>query len=91
MQLEENKGLVRRFIEEIQNEGRLELIDEMIAPDFVDHSPLPGFPATRDGTKQMFSYVRKAFPDSHMVVEEMIAERDMVATRKTLSATHLGP
>jgi len=88
--LEENKGLVLRFIDEIQNAGRIELIEEIFAPDFVDHNPLPSFPPTRDGTKQMFLYVRKSFPDLHMVINNMIAEEDMVATRKTLHASHQG-
>ena len=90
MSPEENKDVVRRFIEEIQNAGRVELIEEIFAPDFVDHNPLPGFAPTRNGTKQMFSYVRKSFPDFHMTINSMIAEGDMVATRKTLHATHQG-
>ena len=90
MTLEENKGVVRRFIEEIQNEGRTELIEEIFAPDFVDHNPLPSFPPDRDGTKRMFLYVRKSFPDFHMEINNMIAEENMVATRKTLHATHQG-
>ena len=90
MTLGENKDVVRRFIDEIQNAGRIELIEEIFAPQFVDHNPLSSFPPTRDGTKQMFLYVRKSFPDFHMVIDNMIAEDDMVATRKTLHATHLG-
>jgi len=67
------KPLVRRFYEEM-SAGRLEVIDELLADDFVDHEELPGdLPQDRQGVKQFFTMLRAAFPDMRMDVEDLIA------------------
>jgi hypothetical protein len=70
MQLQENKTLVRRVIDEAQNRGKLDVIDDLFADDFVDHTPLPGLPPTREGVRMLFEALRVAFPDLHVVVSE---------------------
>ncbi len=90
MSLEEHKSKVRRLVEEAQSNGRLEVVDELFAEDFVDHSPLPGLPATREGVKMLFAGLRSAFPDLHVTIAEQIAEDNRVATRKTFRGTHRG-
>jgi steroid delta-isomerase-like uncharacterized protein len=90
MAAEENKALTRRFYDQIANNGNLDLIDELIAEDFVDHEEFPGLPANREGLKQFFSMMRNAFDGFRMDVEDVIAEGDKVVARVTMKGTHKG-
>ena len=90
MLAEDNKALVRRFVDEVQSGGDIGLIDEICSPEFVNHSAPPGLPADREGIKIVTNMFRGAFPDSYFTVEDMIAEGDKVATRKTFHGTHRG-
>jgi steroid delta-isomerase-like uncharacterized protein len=87
---EDNKALVRRFVDEVQSAGNIDLIDEICSPEFVNHSALPGIPADCEGIKIVTAMFRRAFPDSYFTVEDMVAEGDKVATRKTFHGTHEG-
>ncbi len=87
---EDNKALVRRFVDEVQSGGNIDLIDEICSPGFVNHSAPPGIPADREGIKILTAMFRGAFPDSHFTVEDMVAEGDKVVTRKTFHGTHEG-
>ena len=49
---QQNKAIVRRLVEEAQEGGKLHVIDELISPDFVDHSAWPGIPATRANVRR---------------------------------------
>lgn len=90
MSPQENKAIVRRLVEEAQERGNLQVIDELLSPDFVDHSAWPGIPATREGVKQIFGMFHTALADLQVIVHDQIAEDDRVATRKTLRGTHAG-
>ena len=90
MSVEENKAVVRRFVEEVQSQGRLEAIDELLAPTFVNHSAPPGLPPTLEGARQLMALFRAAFPDGVMAIEDMLAEGNTVVTRKTFHGTHQG-
>ena len=90
MSTEGNKAIVRRFVEAVQNRGDLAALDELCAPDFVNHSAPPGVPPTRAGLAQLTALFLRAFPDGRMAIEEMVAEGDRVATRKTFRGTHRG-
>jgi predicted ester cyclase len=90
MSPEENKAIVRRFVDVVQNAGDLTALDELAAPGYVNHSAPPGLPADREGIKQMTAMFRQAFPDGRMTIEDMLAEGDRVATRKTFRGTHRG-
>jgi predicted ester cyclase len=74
----------------VQNRGTIAAVDEIAAPTFVNHSAPPGVPSDREGVKQITLLFRRAFPDGAMTVEDMIAEGDTVATRKTFRGTHQG-
>jgi predicted ester cyclase len=87
---EDNKALVRRFVDEVQSAGNIDLIDEICSPEFVNHSAPPGIPADCEGIKIVTAMFRRAFPDSYFTVEDMVAEGDKVATRKTFHGTHEG-
>jgi steroid delta-isomerase-like uncharacterized protein len=89
MSTEENKALVRRFYEEIDR-GNLEAMDELVAEDYIDHSP-PPFPVGpgRAGLKDAFKLFWDATPGRH-VIEDQIAEGDKVVTRLTAFGKHEG-
>jgi len=90
MNADENKAIVRRLVDEGQTQGRLDVIDELFAEDFIDHTPLEGLPGTREGVRMLFAALRTAFPDLRVDISEQIAEDDKVVTRKTFSGTHAG-
>jgi steroid delta-isomerase-like uncharacterized protein len=90
MSAETNKAVVRRLIAEAQVEGKLATVDELFADDFVDHSPLPGLPPTRDGVKMLFAGMRAAFPDLNVRIDEQVADDEKVVTRKSFQGTHRG-
>lgn len=88
---ETNKALARRWFEELFNERRLEVADEIISPDHVDHDPtLPDTPAGPEGVKESVGLYHGAFPDAHITIEAQIAEGDLVVTRWTGRGTHQG-
>ena len=90
MTAETNKATIRRIVEEIQNGDNLALIDELVAPTFVNHTPAPSLSPDREGIKHLLSMFRAAFPDGVMTIEDMIAEGDKVVSRKTYRGTHQG-
>lgn len=86
-----NKALVRRVFEEGFNQGKIELVDELIAADFVDHGAAPGLPDTGpESFRQTVMLFRSAFPDMHVTIDDMIAEGDRVVTRGHWNGTHRG-
>src|SRR5262245_21204489 len=89
MATEQDKINFRRIPEEIFNQGKLELIDELFAPDYIEHVPVvPGLPAGTEGLKQFISIRRTAFPDYHYTIEEQLAEGDKHVGRITAHGTH---
>jgi steroid delta-isomerase-like uncharacterized protein len=88
--LEENKQLVRRFVQEIFVEGRAASVDELVTDEFTPHTwgPMPpGKAGLLDGIKR----VSAGLTDAHMTIDDVIAEGDRVAVRLTSSATQSGP
>ena len=90
---EENKALVRRWFEEVWNNGRSEAIAEMFAEDGIAHglSETPG-EAMRGPTafRVFHGMFRGAFPDIRVNVEDMVAEGDKVAARCSVKGKHQG-
>ena len=75
---------------EIYNQGRLQLIDELYAPEYVERMPQPGMAPTREGFKQFVTSLRTAFPDLHYTIDDTIEVRDKFVTRLTASGTMRG-
>jgi steroid delta-isomerase-like uncharacterized protein len=91
MPVQHNKALVRRLLDEMNNQGNITIIDELVAPDFVEHEANPpGIPQDREGVKQIFSMYHNAFADVHATIDDMIAEDDKVVVFMTVRATHVG-
>ena len=89
MAAEENKALVRRFVEEFWNGGNTAAADELMAIDAEIHMPT-GELVDLDGLKGFAGAFRGSFPDWHSTFEELIAEGDRVAERWTGRGTHRG-
>jgi steroid delta-isomerase-like uncharacterized protein len=84
--------VVGRYIDECWNRGRIDLVDELVDADFIDHLPIEAeLPNGIDGLKSMIENVRLGFSDFHIDVEDMIAEDDRVVTRFLATGTHDGP
>jgi predicted SnoaL-like aldol condensation-catalyzing enzyme len=90
MLLEENKAIIRRFVEEVQGQHNLGLAEELMSPDMIDHYlEAQGLPHTKNAVedfKKFYSGLLAAFPDITAVIHNQVAERDLVATHKTLHA-----
>ena len=71
--------------------GDLAALDEIVAPDSIDHDPAPGQVPGPEGYKAMFADLRAAFPDLHVAVEHLVATDDELAFAYTITGTHLGP
>jgi len=86
---EQNKKIAYRAFEEVQSEGKLDLVDELVVTDYIGHTPL-GELYGPERVKQFFATLRDSFPNLQVTVEDQIAEGDKVATRWTARGTHEG-
>ena len=84
---EENKDLVRRLIKQVEK-GNVDVLDELLAPDFIDHDLLPDQEPDRESYKRSLSKDRDAFSNLGITIEDQIAEGDKVVTRLTWRGTH---
>jgi serine phosphatase RsbU (regulator of sigma subunit)/predicted ester cyclase len=87
MSIEENKALVRRFLE-AHAKGDLDTLDEMLAPDFVDHTLIPGQQPGREGYLRAFAEFHAAYSHTRYAIEKQLAEGGEVVTSFAVSATH---
>ena len=86
----EHKDLVRRYYESLWNRWDFALAEELIAEDIVFRGSLGDSVRGREGFKDYMRAVRRAFPDFHNQVEELVAEGDRVVARLTYTGTHAG-
>ena len=85
------EAIVRRFAEEVLNQGNMDTLEEVLAADLLNHNPPPGLPGTREGVKLFVQGQRAAFPDMQVTVQDVIAEGDKVVLRFVARGTHQGP
>jgi steroid delta-isomerase-like uncharacterized protein len=83
--------LVRRFYDELWNEWRLDVADEILAEDIEFRGSLGSVEHGRDAFKRYVEGVRAAFPDWHNQVDELFTAGDRVVARLTWTGTHRGP
>lgn len=90
MNAEDNKALVRRWFAEL-DAGNLEIIDELVPENYVDHNPaIGGLSSGRQGIREYVTMLRAAFPDAYHIIEDQMAEGDKVMTRLTARGTFTG-
>jgi steroid delta-isomerase-like uncharacterized protein len=83
--------VIRRYFQELFNQGRVELLTLLLHPDYVNHSPgSPELPTGRDGVGIVVQALRRAFPDLSYRIDELVEGEDSVAARTTLTGTHQG-
>lgn len=85
-----NKQLVRESIERVWGQQRLDEVDRLLAPDFVDHGALPGTPPGPAGFADGVRRLLAEFPDARNEIHEIIAEGDRVVVRWTMTGTQRG-
>jgi steroid delta-isomerase-like uncharacterized protein len=83
-------AIQRRFVEEYQTGGDVAVGEELLADDFVDHTPFGTFSPDKAGVLALFAMLRGAFPDFRAEIHLMLEDGDKVVTRKTFHGTHRG-
>jgi predicted ester cyclase len=86
-----NKERVRRYLDEVWNQGNIEGSASYLAPGYRRHVGPGAEPLDVDGQRDRLQGFRTAFPDVKLEIEQMVAEGDLVAFRFTMTGTHLGP
>ena len=91
MTTEENKSIVRRFNKEFIEGGDMAAFDEIISPDFINHTAPPGTPTGGEGVVYFFNHMLKpAFSQFTVEIHDQVAEGDLVTTRKSFHGVHTG-
>jgi len=87
-----NKALIRRWFEEVWNQGREDLIEQLRAPDTLARGLGENNVESRgvEPFRAFYTNLRGAFPDLHVTLEDMIAEADKVSVRISMEGTHTG-
>ncbi len=88
--MQNNCQIIRRFLEEVLNQGNIEATGQFFWEDMVEQVPLPGQGPGLEGLKDVLRGMRTGFPDMHWSVAEQIAEGDKVLTRFEWTGTHHG-
>src|ERR1700712_5353107 len=95
---EANKVILRRHFDEVLNQGKLDVVDEIYGDHYVLDAPVQtdgsasghGQTLGRDGLKRRVTLFRTGFPDIHFTVDNILAEDDKVAVQYTFAGTHTG-
>lgn len=88
--MQSNGNVVRRFIEEVLNQGEIDAAGQFFWEDMVEQVPFPGQGPGLEGLKNVLRGLRAAFPDMHWTIKEQIAEGDKVLSRFKWTGTHRG-
>jgi predicted ester cyclase len=89
--IHENRKLIETYFDEVWSKGRVELLDELVTSDYINHTPsspnpIPG-PA---GLKPIILEMRKGFPDLHYDIQDLIITADRIVARTIVRGTHIG-
>ena len=90
MSTEENKAIVRHYLDEVWNKGNVSIIDEVMAPTYARYMNASRAYLDRERQKQRISGIRKAFSELALTLEDITAEGEKVTIRVTLHGTHTG-
>lgn len=78
MSLEDNKAIIRSYVETVWNQRQLDRAEEFVAPNFLDHAPLPGQAPGLEGARRKWAMYLNAAPDLRVTIEDVAAEEDRV-------------
>jgi steroid delta-isomerase-like uncharacterized protein len=87
---EANKAIIRAYVEVVWNQQQVDRAGELLAADYLDHAALPGQAPGLAGAKKKFAIYLAGIPDLHVTIEELVAEDDKVAVRRSYEGTHRG-
>ncbi len=90
MSTEQSKAVVQRYFEEVLNEGRLDIVEELFAPEFGSARPAAHDIQGPEHARRAALTMREGFPDIHFTIEEIVAEGDSVVVYVTFRGTHEG-
>jgi steroid delta-isomerase-like uncharacterized protein len=86
----DNKAPIKRLFAEVLNQGRLDLLDELIGEAYTEPNPVPGQLPGAPGIKAKLQALRRAFPDLRFILEDLIGEGERVAARYHWEGTQQG-
>ena len=85
---EANRQIVQQYYNEVWNKGNLYMLDSLLAPAYINHTPsTPNPPAGPDGLKPIVQAIRRAFPDLHYEIQEIIATDSFAVARVIMTGT----
>jgi predicted ester cyclase len=85
------KALAKRFNDEVFSQGKVEVVDEIVAPDYVERGPVPpGIEPNRDGLKKFVQMFRDAFPDIKVTTVATAVNGDELWVQSSFTGTHKG-
>ena len=84
------KALARRIYDEVFTEDNLDLIDELLHDDFVEHEQIPGVPTGKEAPRAFMTMARNAFPDFRMTALDILQDGNKVMVRARAAGTHKG-
>ena len=85
-----NKALVQRFYDEVAGQGNIDLIDELVDENMIEHDEFPGLEPNREGVKALFRSVRAGFPDVRFEALQYVEEGDLVCAMVRITGTQQG-
>src|SRR3984957_12304109 len=88
--MQDNSSIVRRFVEEVINQGQFDSTAQFVWEDVVEQVPFPGQGPGIEGLKDVLRGFRTGFPDIHFAIVEQIAEGEKVLSRFEWTGTHRG-
>jgi len=87
---EQNKKIIQRYYSEVWNQGKLDVLDVLLDQQYINHTPsVPGPPPGPKGLKPIVAAIRKAFPDLHYEIKDIIVNDSMAVARVVMTGTQL--
>jgi predicted ester cyclase len=87
---DKNIALVRAVVQDVQQDGKFDLIDKFIHQDWINHTVSEGQSPKREGVHYIMRYLHSALSEIKMDIESCVCTGDMVATNKVMSGKHVG-
>ena len=84
---QQNEKIALLYFEEVWNKGNVDLLDSLLTPDYINHTPSVPTTAGPDGLKPIVTTIRKAFPDLKFIIKDVIATDDQIIIRTIMTGT----